>query len=115
MRKLIYLTTILVMSLFLVQESFCTQVTVYGKGGIVSNPDGSTHICPNQSTAKCAFVELETGTSSAQGTLNHAMLLYEGQKHEVKIISMNLFNDDDGNYATQGITVKFIHDAPINP
>jgi len=97
MKKLIVL---LFSSFFLISLSAeATFVVVYGKGGVVNNPDGSSHICPDQSDKKCASISLPT-------TGTDGIMTVDGMTYNVEIIEMSIIGRDGDDFYCNGVIVN---------
>lgn len=76
-----------------------TFVTVYGKGGVTNQPDGTSHICPIESDRKCATITLPT-------TGTEGFITVDGMTYNVQIIEMNIIGRDGDDFSCSGVIVN---------
>ncbi|MBW6492580.1 MAG: hypothetical protein K0B15_15450 [Lentimicrobium sp.] len=84
---------------FLSFSANATFVTVYGKGGVINKPDGTSIICPDSSDKRCANITIpSTGTTDG-------FVSVDGITYNVQILEMNIIGPDADDFYCNGITV----------
>jgi hypothetical protein len=81
------------------------HITVYGKGGIVVENDGTQRVCPETDTQTCSTITIEDGTpgdSQPDFIGETALMVFEGITYEIVILE---FYNLTGN-TSQGAHVQ---------
>jgi hypothetical protein len=115
MKKIVIVLMLAFFGILIGPNVYGMKVTIPGKGGVVVDPNGSRHICPQFAFRKCATIEISWGSIwdyiwDSVGSQD----IWELNDHMPISGIETLFDDDGSVISVTNVTVTWIDFTGIN-